>query len=756
MKDMYNTALKMLASGDLNIFNYLRSADTLLSNPVSLNDGRDLVIRALDVREKFSNYELLLRNLVRKSGLYPYLKNEFSDLTLSEQVVLGFYETPYSEEIVFHSMQFQIFELLKNGINVVLSAPTSMGKSAIVDSIIGLGKVQRVVLVVPTIALADETRKRLFERFNTKYQIIHHSSQVANRENVIYVLTQERVNERRDIIDIDLFVIDEFYKLSFQKRVSGDTAYDNERVIELNIALSKLLKNSKQFYMTGPFIKNIIGLSDLGCNHTFITSDFNTVAIDVEPLNIPAKDANSKKQALQKIMKRCDGEATIIYCKSSTVAGSIAKTLISGGFYSEFNSEVLDWVAEEFDFNWDYCEAMRHGIGLHYGGLPRALQQYTINLFNSGMIKILICTSTIIEGVNTVAKNVIIHDNRDGVYSIDKFTHGNIKGRAGRMGVHFVGKVYCLEAIPKDNFNQEVVIPLGIQDDSTPLNLLTGIQPEHLSDYSQNRFDNETSIERFGVELLKRHSAFNIEKFNEMYAFIEMLSSVSLNSLIFHWQPTGPFFQVLATALTRFTPGALTRLRIPTSTNSVIHAKLTSYYYEPDFKTYLNQQINLAKSRVQKGEASDLSSCINDELRIVINIYGHTVPKLLMFMEDVVKLYAKRNNINRKIDYIKTRGVFENYHLPPGLAGMEEMGVPVQTLQKIFKELSTSDEIDVYEIEINENDVNDMDVDEILNFLRGNEVLDVLGRVDRMFIDKALALPKTFMSNESKPENNQH
>ena len=63
------------------------------------------------------------------------------------------------------------------------------------------------------------------------------------------------------------------------------------------------------------------------------------------------------------------------------------------------------------------------------------MQQYTIDLFNRGKINYLICTSTIIEGVNTIAKNVVIHDNRDGNFSIDKFTHGNIKGRAGRMGV---------------------------------------------------------------------------------------------------------------------------------------------------------------------------------------------------------------------------------------------------------------------------------------------------------------------------------
>lgn len=63
------------------------------------------------------------------------------------------------------------------------------------------------------------------------------------------------------------------------------------------------------------------------------------------------------------------------------------------------------------------------------------------------------CIFTIIEGVNIIVKNVVIYDNRDGIRSIDKFIYGNIKGRVGRMGVYFVGKIFCLEEISEDNFN---------------------------------------------------------------------------------------------------------------------------------------------------------------------------------------------------------------------------------------------------------------------------------------------------------------
>ena len=153
-------------------------------------------------------------------------------------------------------MQAKIFRLLISGQNVVLSAPTSMGKSAIVDALVAERKFNSIVIVVPTIALIDETRRRIQQKFSHEFQIIHHGSQFKRKKKVIYILTQERVNEREDLRNIDLFIIDEFYKLAY----SND---DSSRVIALNIALSKLLTISKQFYMIGPYIDAIRGLDKI-------------------------------------------------------------------------------------------------------------------------------------------------------------------------------------------------------------------------------------------------------------------------------------------------------------------------------------------------------------------------------------------------------------------------------------------------------------------------------------------------------------
>lgn len=726
MTGVYEQAKHSLQGEDFSSFKYLSAINRLLSNPVSYDLGRDLIVRALDARGRFSDHTTILKNMVRKSGLFPYLKKEFTDLTPDDLRVLDLYRTPFSDSFVFHSMQFHIFDLLKAGQNVVLSAPTSMGKSAIVDSLLGLGTLKRLVLVVPTVALADETRRRLQERFGDRYQIIHHSSQERHSDKVVYVLTQERVNERDDIVDIDLFVIDEFYKLAFRELKNGTVDYQDERVIELNIALSKLLKVSKQFYLTGPFVNSIRGLERLGYPHTFVSTDFNTVALDVQTFGINANDDKAKLNTLAEIARACVG-ATIIYCKSPTVAGLVARELIRLRHGTPTASPHIDWVSEEFDADWDYTVALKNGIGLHFGALPRALQQYTADQFNAGKLRFLLCTSTIIEGVNTVAKNVVIYDNRDGTRSIDKFTHGNIKGRAGRMGVHFVGKIFCLEEIPEDNLNQEVEIPLGIQDIDTPINLLASVQPDHLSEFSQDRFDEVFTSDRVSIDLVKKHSYFRVEQFEELQSMVEMMDDTEFATLVFHWVPATNFLKTFAKIIARLVPHTFSRNGVKVKPTDVMVAKLAGYLTASSYSEYLKSQITYTKQWITEGEKRTLSSALNNDLKIISNTFGYTLPKLLSLLEDVVKHHALKQGIRSKIDYTHVKMAFESFHLPAGVNALEEIGIPIQTLHRLAERLEFPEQADV---------------DGLGQYLRDTQDSwsQFLGYVDQTFIRRALGI----------------
>ena len=137
---------------------------------------QELVLRALDQQNSFDPYGEILAGLVRKLGLYPYLSIEH--LSMQDAVAREFHrpanialhdqlrQEPNTiqeteEGLVFHRVQAEIFRKILDGENVVLSAPTSFGKSSIVDALIESRRFGNIVIVVPTIALIDETRRRL-------------------------------------------------------------------------------------------------------------------------------------------------------------------------------------------------------------------------------------------------------------------------------------------------------------------------------------------------------------------------------------------------------------------------------------------------------------------------------------------------------------------------------------------------------------------------------------------------------------------
>ncbi|WP_315139331.1 helicase-related protein [Achromobacter marplatensis] len=540
-------------------------------------------------------------------------------------------------------------------------------------------------------------------------------------DKAIYVLTQERVNDRQDIKDIDIFVLDEFYKLAFERLRNGDRREDDGRVAALNSALSKLLKCSKQFFLTGPFINGVRGLRNIGRKYTFVPTDYNTVALNIEYRDLKAMDFDGKDSAMLQILQRHKGQ-TIIYCRSPLAASSIVNTLIKSGIGRDQRDDFTDWLSKHYHEDWDFTKAYAHGIGMHYGGLPRAIQQHTIDRFNSGDLGYLVCTSTIIEGVNTVAKNVIIYDNRNGQFGIDRLTHGNIRGRAGRMGKHFVGNVFCLEALPDGDEIFEVEVPLGQQDQETPINFLAGLQPEHLTDESQARFDAATSQSQVGAELVRKHSSFKFESLEYGYEFVQSLSYDHLTSCLFNGMPNPGFAAIFTEFLFHVSVPSLRSLQLINS-QEVVKAKINSYLFAKSYGEYLRDQLD--RVTPTEGDEHSRSKKINEELKIANRLFAYTVPKALSLLEDLVTEVARKKNRLQDVSYSHIRSAFENYHLSAAWAGVEEMGVPVQTLQKLNQQFRFDGEANV-----------DTAIDVLcrqVNILKGFQ------GIERQFIERAIA-----------------
>lgn len=677
MLSIAQKSLEELKLGNLTPFNYLKQTNNYLSNPTNEKIGREFVIRALDKKELFVKYDNLLKNLVRKSGLYPYLEKHFTYKSDEINLLLDLYKSNSDSEFILHSMQAKVFNLLINNHNVILSAPTSMGKSIIIDSLISSGNYSRIAIVVPTIALIDETRRRISDKFNKDFQIIYHNSQKVKKEKVIYILTQERVNERNDINNIDLFTIDEFYKLAF-------TTDDISRVVSLNIALSKLLTVSKQFYMIGPHIDSVRGMEGITKEYVFIPTDFNTVAQNVYEFNIKPKNHVRKNEQLQEILSRYSGQS-IVYCQSPNSTYRVAEFLKTLDIVTNIESEsdYVNWVVENYGYDWIYTQALQRGIGIHHGVLPRAIQQKTIDLFNQGLIRTLLCTSTIIEGVNTTAQNVIIYDNRRSNIPIDKFTHNNISGRAGRMNTHLVGNVFCLETVPEDTVESRVVdVALGLQDMSSPLNLLAGIQAEHMSDKVSDSFDSFIRDFKLPIEIIRNNPTYKTEVLTAALAFIETLTRNQLTTLKTQNQTDKLTIQIMVYFFKLVENSALSSLNLHFDDSDELKIRFSKYIFATTHQQYMFDQLNYIYDHYSDSQTR--SEKTEKELKIIRNIFKHALPRALNLLQDIANFRLNELEIEANVDFGYLMHILENNHLPAAFSAIEETGVPIQTLEKIY------------------------------------------------------------------------
>jgi replicative superfamily II helicase len=330
------------------------------------------------------------------------------------------------------------------------------------------------LIIVPTIALIDETRRRL-SRFRDSYKIITHSTQTLGGRNV-FVVTQERVLELKGLEKVDFFVLDEFYKLNPNRD-------EDSRCSLLNQVLYRLIKKGTQFYMLGPSVRGMAADVErrLGCS--VLHKPYSTVVSRTHRIDA-GKD---RLNALVEVCRRVEGP-TIVFCSSPRRASDVARHLTDNGLgapNARLNN-ATNWIAANYHPDWHFVRALARGVAVHHGRIPRALAQYVVRSFDGRVVKFLVCTSTLIEGVNTKAKNIVVFDNKIDKSKFDTFTFNNIRGRSGRMFEHFIGHVYLFHDPPQDELPL-VDIPAITQDANAPTSLLIQLDQEDLKDRARER-----------------------------------------------------------------------------------------------------------------------------------------------------------------------------------------------------------------------------------------------------------------------------
>ncbi|QEE51170.1 hypothetical protein FUA48_16825 [Flavobacterium alkalisoli] len=652
------------------------------------HEGRDIIIRLLDKEQAFNlQCKPFLNDLVELYGLYPYVDN--LSLTGSAALRYEIHKSPFLENVYLHEEQLTISTALQNNKSVVLSAPTSFGKSLLIEEIIASKKYQNIVIIQPTLALLDETRKKL-SKYNDSYKIIVSTSQLPSQNlGNLFLFTGERVVEYNMFTKIDFFIIDEFYKLSLKR--------EDDRAITLNSALHKLLKFTNKFYMLGPMIKEIPNEFKQRFELLWIPSDFRTVAVDEISMEISEKIKSREKEEIKRkelfeLLNKIE-EPTLIYCSSPKKATELAIQFVKyienkNNFSSEEkNSSTIEWLRENINNQWFLIDGLKKYIAIHHGAIPRHLGSTIVDLFNQGSIKYLFCTSTLIEGVNTSAKNVILFDKKKGTKDIDFFDYKNIAGRSGRMNNYYIGNVYRFEARPTQ-LELDVDIPIFSQDDA-PLEILINLDENELKESSKSRLAQFDQFDDEFKEILKRNSSLPLE--GQINILNEIESNLNNYHELLNW--TYPNYYNLKTVTKLCWDNLLKKGDNKAGIMSSDQLAVLTQKYSK-YKSVKGIIEELEKEEYWVNKFEDKTERINHLSYYALNITRHwfdyKLPKWISVINDIQHYaFSKKGLAYGNYSYYASQ--LENGFLPPNLAALLEYDIPHSAIQKIQKELKIKD-----------------------------------------------------------------
>lgn len=467
----------------------------------------------------------------------------FKDTAIDE-----FYKT--ESGFILDSEQKDVLDTFENADGkLFLSAPTSFGKTFLLKEIIYRHRenYSNIVIVLPTVALLIEVMEEI-DDFNEKhslgytiYNSIYKDLELSERN--IFILTPERVLRLLAIvpdIELDFFFFDEIYKIDEDVALSSEDDVNDKielgndnpqrdeqdhRAVAFRLALYFLLKKCNSCYLAGPFIElnNLKdGFNKMLEKHHIATKEITFIPTLKNKIDFHGKTykysspfenynestpSNKPIEKLIYVANRLQFSKTnqaIVYCLYPAYTEQHAREF-SDSYKDPFpiDSSIqmfIEHLKNNYNFSfggkrssfdsWDLVYALRNQIGIHNGKFPKYFQREIMRRFNDGAMSALFCTSTIVEGVNTNAKTVVVYNNPSGKTDEGKkFLLLNINGRAGRYQHHFIGNIVYLS-----DKSLKIVNCAGISLDFKPYNpklLLSDLDLENVDDEDLS-FNNKT------------------------------------------------------------------------------------------------------------------------------------------------------------------------------------------------------------------------------------------------------------------------
>lgn len=375
-------------------------------------------------------------------------------------------------DAVFSDTQYSVVKKMQDEGFFSFSGPTSLGKSFILkDKLYSLACQDRlddqcIVVLVPTRALIAQTARdlrRLLKGVPDVNVAVYPSLPVFLRnryKRTIFVFTPERLLRylASPVRDISYLVIDEAHKIVDENDTRSSLYY--------HVTVEVVRRFATKLLFASPSIENpeiFLQLFGKATNGALATRE-RTVSqqryfidlIDRKQYYISALDREmrelefpfSEGDIYDVILSRSGNDKSIIYVNGSLKSAEFAMELsrrrepVSNSGVDSLIADVKERIHEDYYL----VNTLAYGVAFHHGKMPREVREKVEGIFADpdSPVQYVVCTSTLLEGVNLPAKNVFIVSDQHGRRKFSDIDFENLAGRAGRLTYDFSGNVVCI------------------------------------------------------------------------------------------------------------------------------------------------------------------------------------------------------------------------------------------------------------------------------------------------------------------------
>lgn len=458
----------------------LRIAQTCLSQDATSENQKNAAAFILDNLTNKPAIKIALDKQYLKNNFrdnYPFaLRVQQSNSDIEHTIIVN------DKIFLLNRFQKEVYSAYKHNETISISAPTSAGKSYILCTLL-LEELteghKNIVYVVPTRALISQVEtdlRALLKQYNLESQTnvttVPPQEDVDIEKSNIFVFTQERLHwflYGNSNVRVDILIVDEAHKIE-----------DGNRGILLQQKIEDVVKTNPtiKVFFSSPFtsnpeilLENVINDSrKCKVNTQFVAVNQNLLYVTQVPRKIKEwqiqlctieknillgyvimtdRPTSERHKVVHIAYQTLNRGGCLIYSNGAADAEDTASLLFDLRPELTVDSEVeelIDLVKKTIHAKYVLAKVLSKGIAFHYGNMPLLIRNEIERLFSVGKIEYLICTSTLLEGVNLPAKSIIIRKPSRGKGNpLNQNDFWNLAGRAGRLGKEYSGNIFCIE-----------------------------------------------------------------------------------------------------------------------------------------------------------------------------------------------------------------------------------------------------------------------------------------------------------------------